>query len=162
RLINMYSAKGDLVLDPFLCMGTTALAAMVSGRNSVGYEIDNTLQYANTRLKKAFIQTSQQIIRQRLLNHIDFVCQRIKSKKKLKYKNSHYGFPVITNQEKELLLNDPVDMENVDENLIRVNYSTQPQQEFCKDWSDLLSQKNMDNFSIRHFKKSPDQQQSPF
>src|SRR5690606_1592163 len=32
RLINMYSVKGDIVLDPFLGTGTTALAAMATER----------------------------------------------------------------------------------------------------------------------------------
>jgi DNA modification methylase len=40
RLIKMYSLKGELVLDPFLGSGTTALAAEELGRRSVGYEIN--------------------------------------------------------------------------------------------------------------------------
>lgn len=40
RLINMYSVYGDTVLDPFWGTGTTSFAAMVAGRNSVGYELD--------------------------------------------------------------------------------------------------------------------------
>ena len=36
----MYSFVNDTVLDPFVGSGTTMLAAMNSGRNSVGYEID--------------------------------------------------------------------------------------------------------------------------
>ena len=40
RIINMYSAYNDTVLDPFAGTGTTNLAAMACGRNSVGYEID--------------------------------------------------------------------------------------------------------------------------
>lgn len=40
RLINMFSLKNDLVLDPFLGTGTTLLAAITSQRHSVGYEID--------------------------------------------------------------------------------------------------------------------------
>ncbi|MFC4549044.1 DNA-methyltransferase, partial [Halorussus sp. GCM10023401] len=39
RLVNMYSAYGDTVLDPFWGTGTTTLAAMVAGRDSVGYEL---------------------------------------------------------------------------------------------------------------------------
>jgi DNA modification methylase len=35
RLIDMFSVKGDLVLDPFVGSGTTILAAMCAGRNSV-------------------------------------------------------------------------------------------------------------------------------
>lgn len=51
RLIKMFSFVGDIVLDPFLGTGTTALAAASCGRNSIGYEIDPTyLQYAHDRL----------------------------------------------------------------------------------------------------------------
>lgn len=40
RLIRMFSFVGDTVLDPFLGTGTTSLAASLSGRNSVGVEVD--------------------------------------------------------------------------------------------------------------------------
>src|SRR3989344_4888301 len=40
RLINMFSVKGDTVLDPFAGTGTTMLVAMASARNSIGVEID--------------------------------------------------------------------------------------------------------------------------
>jgi DNA modification methylase len=40
RLIRMFSFAGDTVLDPFLGTGTTALAAMKSGRSSIGYEVE--------------------------------------------------------------------------------------------------------------------------
>jgi DNA modification methylase len=40
RLIQMFSFVGDTVLDPFMGTGTTTLAAMQHGRNSVGYEVD--------------------------------------------------------------------------------------------------------------------------
>ncbi len=39
RLIQLYSFETDVVLDPFLGSGTTALAALRSGRKFVGYEI---------------------------------------------------------------------------------------------------------------------------
>ncbi len=39
RLIQLYSFQTDVVLDPFMGSGTTALAAMRSGRKFVGYEI---------------------------------------------------------------------------------------------------------------------------
>jgi site-specific DNA-methyltransferase (adenine-specific) len=40
RLIRMFSFVGDTVLDPFLGTGTTSLAAMKTGRSSIGIEID--------------------------------------------------------------------------------------------------------------------------
>lgn len=40
RLIRMFSFVGDTVLDPFMGTGTTTVAAAKSGRNSVGFEID--------------------------------------------------------------------------------------------------------------------------
>jgi len=40
RLIQMFSFVGDTVLDPFCGTGTTVLAAMTSGRSSIGYEVE--------------------------------------------------------------------------------------------------------------------------
>ena len=40
RLVRMFSFVGDTVLDPFMGTGTTSLAAAMSGRNSIGVEID--------------------------------------------------------------------------------------------------------------------------
>jgi len=53
RLVRMFSFDGDTVLDPFCGSGTTMLAAMKSGRNSIGIEIDEEYcRIAATRLKK--------------------------------------------------------------------------------------------------------------
>lgn len=40
RLIKMFSFAGETVLDPFAGSGTTSLAAMKLGRNSISYEIN--------------------------------------------------------------------------------------------------------------------------
>jgi modification methylase len=40
RLIRMFSFAGDTILDPFLGTGSTTVAAIRSGRNSIGYEIE--------------------------------------------------------------------------------------------------------------------------
>ena len=39
RLINLYSYENDVVLDPFIGSGTTAIAAIQNKRNYIGYEI---------------------------------------------------------------------------------------------------------------------------
>ena len=52
RLIQLYTFAGDVVLDPFMGSGTTALAAPQAGRRYVGY--DTSAEYvalAQQRLK---------------------------------------------------------------------------------------------------------------
>ena len=65
RLVRMFSFTGDTVLDPFCGSGTTMVAALRTGRNSIGVEIDpeycrmaarylkaeNSDLFANTELK---------------------------------------------------------------------------------------------------------------
>jgi len=41
RLIQLYSFETDIILDPFIGSGTTAIAALKSNRNFVGFEISN-------------------------------------------------------------------------------------------------------------------------
>ena len=38
RLIKLFTDPGDIVLDPFLGSGTTALAAKELGRNYIGFD----------------------------------------------------------------------------------------------------------------------------
>jgi site-specific DNA-methyltransferase (adenine-specific) len=52
RLIQLYSFKDDVVLDPFMGSGQTAIAALKSGRHYVGYELDpGYLSLAQTRIQ---------------------------------------------------------------------------------------------------------------
>lgn len=41
RFIELFTYKGDLVLDPFMGSGTTAVAATMTGRHYVGYDLDS-------------------------------------------------------------------------------------------------------------------------
>jgi site-specific DNA-methyltransferase (adenine-specific) len=41
RLIDLYTYKGDVVLDPFMGSGTTAVAAVRTGRHYLGYDTDD-------------------------------------------------------------------------------------------------------------------------
>ena len=54
RLIQLYTFSNEIVLDPFMGSGQTALAALKSGRHFVGYEINESyLQLANDRILEA-------------------------------------------------------------------------------------------------------------
>lgn len=149
RLINMYSVKGDQVLDPFLGTGTTMAAAMAAGRNSVGYEMDPSLGPVISSLAFSVKATADQVIHQRLVRHLGFVVDRMKTHGPLKHRNIHYGFPVVTTQEKELLLSTPLTI--APDHPFEVTYDSLPQKEFCRDWSQTLESneaegvvKNMD------------------
>jgi site-specific DNA-methyltransferase (adenine-specific) len=51
RLIELYTFTGEVVLDPFIGSGTTALAALTCERHYVGYEIDSSyVQIARKRI----------------------------------------------------------------------------------------------------------------
>lgn len=51
RLIQLYSFKGDIILDPFMGSGTTAISALKSDRKFVGYDINE--DYINLSKKRA-------------------------------------------------------------------------------------------------------------
>ena len=53
RLVQTSSNPGDLVLDPFMGSGTTAVASQQLGRQFVGFELSKEyIKMANTRLQK--------------------------------------------------------------------------------------------------------------
>lgn len=131
RLINMYSVKGDTVLDPFLGTGTTMAASMASARNTIGYEIDKRFHDAIINIKENIMELSNLYMENRLKKHILFIHERMASGKPLKYKNMPYGFPVITNQEKELILNELSAIEMMPDHSMRVDYCDHPQPSFC-------------------------------
>jgi site-specific DNA-methyltransferase (adenine-specific) len=54
RLIQLYSFTNDIVLDPFMGSGTTAVAAIKEKRNYIGYDInDEYIGLAKDRIKLA-------------------------------------------------------------------------------------------------------------
>jgi len=58
RLIQLYSFKEDIVLDPFMGSGTTAVAALKSDRKFVGYEISKEyIELAERRIEPLLKQT---------------------------------------------------------------------------------------------------------
>ena len=113
-------------------------AAMAAGRNSVGFEIDLNFRDAILTKFDTVLAFSNQRIRDRIKNHIDFVKDRVKTKGPLKYKNKHYEFPVMTRQETDLLFNKLLSVKKVGDNSFEVSYSEKPQTEFCKNWEKLI------------------------
>ena len=67
RLILMTTNEGDIVLDPFIGAGTSALAAKRLGRNFIGIDIDpqyksiveNKLKYVNYRLTNGYLYNKE-------------------------------------------------------------------------------------------------------
>src|SRR5215813_11699799 len=57
RLIRLFSFAGDTILDPFVGTGTTSVAALKCGRNSIGVEIEpKYVRLAERRLRSASAQ----------------------------------------------------------------------------------------------------------
>lgn len=57
RIIELYTYRGDLVLDPFIGSGTTAVAAVRSGRHYVGFDTDPA--YVASAQKRVAIETER-------------------------------------------------------------------------------------------------------
>lgn len=57
RLTQLYTFKGDVILDPFVGSGTTCLSALIDERYYVGY--DNNLKYVELAKKRIEIYTKQ-------------------------------------------------------------------------------------------------------
>jgi len=105
RLINMYSVKGDTVLDPFLGTGTTLLAALSSERNSIGTEIDLSLC---ENMFEDLVKIKKQLnnyIENRIEKHTEFVLEQKSLGKDKFYINKNHGFEVKTQQEIEAVFN---------------------------------------------------------
>lgn len=59
RLIQLYTFKGEVVLDPFCGSGTTCLAALKGGRYYIGYDINpDYVELANNRINNSLKQLS--------------------------------------------------------------------------------------------------------
>ena len=99
RLINMFSVKGDIVLDPFVGTGTTTIATAASERNSIGIEISSQFSNViNDRIKQSNYSINE-YIKSRVERHLEFVEERERTKGQLKYVNELHKFPVMTRQE---------------------------------------------------------------
>jgi site-specific DNA-methyltransferase (adenine-specific) len=61
RLIDLYTYRDDLVLDPFMGSGTTAVAAVRSGRHYIGYDTEEAyVAAARTRVEGEVARLAQE------------------------------------------------------------------------------------------------------
>lgn len=123
RLILMYSLREDWVLDPFLGTGTTLLAAAITGRNGVGYEVESGLIEEARNNILACQPLGVEMSKERLQAHKDFMLQRAEKQKAMRqqkrrnrtessrnelnrnsapYWNEALQVPVVTKQEVHL------------------------------------------------------------
>lgn len=124
RVINMFSQKGDTVLDPFLGTGTTLQAALLLGRNSIGYEIDNSFSNViNDGIKNIEIDNFNHYIKKRFDAHCSFVDGRLAQGKEIKHFNEYLKTPVMTSQEERMTFNYLKNiLMNRDDNSCKVRY----------------------------------------
>ncbi len=106
RLINMYSIKGDTVLDPFGGLGTTLMASILSERNSISFEIDKSLcEYMVQRV------TDEKDWCKKISDRLDAQGLHIKSEKEKGkdkfYFNESLNREVKTKQEIKIVFNIP-------------------------------------------------------
>ena len=120
RLINMYSMKGDTVLDPFGGLQTTSKAAMLLGRHSIGYELDKLLKpLIAINLESA--STFNHIAHGRLSRHLDFIKNR-----ECKYHNSNLNCNVVTNYETDIRLDVIKDIQAVEGHNLQYTVTYEP------------------------------------
>lgn len=114
RLINMFSLVGDTILDPFLGTGTTMIAAIALGRNSVGYELDTSFLPSITQKIKDSESDMKLVNHHRLDQHDLFVKTYEERGKILKHYNKNHNRKVMTSQEVNIRfpLLDSISIEN--------------------------------------------------
>jgi modification methylase len=120
RLIAMYSCEGDTVLDPYVGLGTTQLAAMGLKRDSIGIDIEGSLiEYTKGRLENGR-DFCNDFTRRRLERHVQFVKDRTEAGKPFKHYNDLHDFPVMTSQETKLHLEEIYNLEWKDNHLLAI------------------------------------------
>jgi len=138
RLINMFSTKDGRVVDPFLGTGTTMAAAMATGRNCIGFEIDPGFQDQILSIAETIVESANHHINQRVHNHIDFIDRRSDENYQFKHVNKHYELAVMTRQEVDLFFNPLKSAERIDEHAMEVTYTATPDNNFSGNRKKLI------------------------
>lgn len=62
RMIQLYTFAGEVILDPFMGSGQTAIAAMKTDRHFIGYEIDETyIELAENRVSEYALESGRKV-----------------------------------------------------------------------------------------------------
>ena len=123
RLICMYSAYGDTVLDPFLGTGTTVMSGAAAGRNSVGVELDPGFKPMIDEVMRTATVYSSEKTKDRLRAHLAFIEEYRARKGELKHTNTCHNFPVVTSQETDLELLEAGEITRTADGRYEVDYS---------------------------------------
>ena len=115
RLVQMYSLKGDTVLDPFTGTGTTNLACLLTERNSIGCEINRDMAQAARDKTNIPVKEANKIIRRRLYQHNKFIESQPERIRKNCYTNTVHDMPVKTQQETKLIIRETTRIEVINE-----------------------------------------------
>ena len=93
-----------VALDPFVGTGTTTLAAAALGRSSTGVDTDPAMIGCATTALEGAVERLNTWTAARLERHHAFVRERVAAGRRLAYRNTPHGFPVVTRQERDLEL----------------------------------------------------------
>lgn len=122
RLINMFSVQGDTILDPYLGTGTTILGAIITGRNSIGIEIDKHFKEIIERRIKDIKEIAIDYNENRIKKHLEFIDKRRKEKGEVGYFNKSHNLPIMTRQELNLKLPKLKDIKEINNDLFEAEY----------------------------------------
>ena len=102
RLVNMYSIKGDTVLDPFCGLGTTTLACMASQRNSISVDIDEEIIRRAAANIEYYSEKLNDVVERRIGRHLSFIGGLLPDQVEKCYWNAQHDCLVKTRQEKDI------------------------------------------------------------
>lgn len=103
RLINMFSVAGDTVVDCFAGLCTTSIAAAMSRRNSISYEIEPLLKENIKEIIGGLdVLKLNKLISERYHNHTKFMRNWKDDGKSPKYYNKNLRCSVISQHETDI------------------------------------------------------------
>lgn len=123
RIINMYSCKGDTILDPFGGLSTSTIAAIASERNSISVDIDKVFCNESIIRIENSLQFVNSYIEKRINNHNNYIAQLPEEKQNKCYFNDKMNCKVKTGQEVELSIR-KVESITKDNDYIVANYQS--------------------------------------